>query len=113
MKSIKTNTLLAALVSLSAIATAVKPVSAQNVYDPWTGQTYDTTQCYNTYDNCWVNHYGEVFGSYNGSEPNPNTYTWDSNQYYYPLNPSNNIYAPSNTSPSDKAHQDFINLIWQ
>ena len=82
MKSIKTNALLAAVVSLGAIASTIRPASAQTGYDMWTGNTYDTSNC-SGYSSCYVDGYGDVYGSNNPYDPG--SYTYDSTTWYNQL----------------------------
>ncbi|MBE9044829.1 hypothetical protein IQ255_10485 [Pleurocapsales cyanobacterium LEGE 10410] len=58
MKSIKTTAILT-LVSLGAIASGVKPASAQTGINPHTGEVYDTSHCL-LYNNAYVDSYGNV-----------------------------------------------------
>ena len=81
MKSIRTTALLT-LVSLTAIATGIKPASAQTGYDMWSGNTYDTSNCAG-YNSCYVDNYGDVYGSDNYY--NPGSYTWDDTTWYNQL----------------------------
>lgn len=79
-KSIKTTTL-CALLSLGAIAT-IKPASAQTGYDMWTDTTYDTSNC-NGYSSCYVDGYGDVYGS--NEAYNPGSYGYDDTTWYNQL----------------------------
>ncbi len=81
MKSIKTTALLA-LISLGAIASGIKPALAQTGIDPWTGNTYDTSGCA-AYNSCYVDGYGDVYGSDNYADPY--SYTYDDNSWYNQL----------------------------
>lgn len=72
MKSITTTALLA-LISLTTLATGIKPASAQQIgYDMWTDTTYDTLNCVG-YSSCYRDGYGDIHGSNN--EYNPGSYT--------------------------------------
>ena len=80
MKLIKTTSILA--LSIGAIASAaVKPVSAQTGYNPWTGNTYDTSECYYS-NSCYVDQYGDVYGSDNWNDPYDYQYDSSGNTYY-------------------------------
>jgi|GEM_PF-5359757 len=81
MKSIKTTAILT-LVSLGTIASAtIKPASAQTGTDPWTGNTYNTSECAG-YNSCYSNQYGEVFGSNNWNDPYHYQYDDYGNEYH-------------------------------
>ncbi len=77
MKSIKITAILA-LVSLSAIATAVKPASAQTGTDPWNGNVYDISKC--GYSNsAFVDRWGTVYCS----DELPDDYTYYNGSVYH------------------------------
>ncbi|MEM9154621.1 MAG: hypothetical protein AAGB13_06215 [Cyanobacteria bacterium P01_F01_bin.33] len=119
MKSIR---LVSAALSLAAFCGMAEIASAQ-VYDPWSNMMYDTSGC-EYYNSCWVDQYGDVYGS-NSYETQ--TYVHDGWNTYTPLSPDNNVYAPpSYSAPSysatdtyvpypntDDSHQQFINSIWE
>lgn len=80
MKSIKTTAILA-LVSLSAVATGIKPASGQTGYDPWNGNTYDTSECAG-YNSCYVDNYGTIYGSNNWEDPYHYDYDNQGGEYH-------------------------------
>lgn len=81
MKSL-TTTALFALISLGSIAAiAAKPAMAQTGTDPWTGATYDTSNCVG-YNSCYVDSVGNVSGSNNIANPYEYHYNSDyTNEY--------------------------------
>lgn len=81
MKSLKITATIA-LVSLGAIATGVKPASAQTGYDMWTDTTYDTSNC-SGYSSCYVDGYGDVYGSNDAYDPG--SYGYDDTTWYNQL----------------------------
>lgn len=111
--------LAAGLLGIAALTGVARPASAQMIYDPWSGMSYDASGCYSDgYNSCYVDNYGDVHGSY---DIDPSTYYYDDYSYYTPLDSSNNYYAPS-TAPVDtyvpyespsNSHEAFINSIWE
>ena len=81
MKSLKTTALFA-LISLSSITTiGAKSVMAQTGTDPWTGATYDTSNCVG-YNSCYVDSTGNVSGSNNIANPYEFHYSPDHTNEY-------------------------------
>ena len=80
MKSIKSTALLT-LISLGTL-TAVEPASAQTGYDMWSDTTYDTSNCAG-YSSCYVDGYGDVYGSSDAYDPG--SYGYDDTTWYNQL----------------------------
>lgn len=71
---------LSTLISLSAISTRIESASAQTGIDPWNGNSYDTSECA-AYNSCYVDQYGDVFGSNNWEDPYHYQYDSYGNEY--------------------------------
>lgn len=80
MKLLQTTAVLT-LVSLGAIATNIGSASAQTGVDPWTGNTYDTSECAG-YNSCYVDNYGDVYGSNNWEDPYHYGYDANGGEYH-------------------------------